>query len=111
MKSSELAAWLSENGVRTVRTEGVSIDGGVRFDFAGGSVASLAPGEIVVVVNNLNALQTRYDVAGLLEDGLPIPPPTAIGEIVEVSWFDGPMQAPVLGVPPWFHTHCRPPGG
>lgn len=35
------------------------------FDFSTGSVASLAPGEYVLLVKNLEAFRTRYDVEGL----------------------------------------------
>ncbi|MEX2186066.1 MAG: lamin tail domain-containing protein [Pirellulales bacterium] len=43
--------------------------GGVAFDFAAGTVATLSPGERVLVVNNFAAFASRYDIAGLLIAG------------------------------------------
>jgi hypothetical protein len=44
---------------------GIRISGGVGFDFTGGSVGSIGPGERVVVVNDLVAFATRYDAAAI----------------------------------------------
>ena len=47
----------------------MSIAGGVRFDFSGGAVERLASGEVLVLVSNLQAFATRYDVARILVAG------------------------------------------
>jgi hypothetical protein len=60
---------LENVGARAVSLEGISIEGAVRFDFSAGDVPSLAPREIVVVVNNLEAFRTRYDAGGILVAG------------------------------------------
>ena len=47
-------------GATTIGLAGLSLMGGVQFDFYGGAVAELAPGENVVVVANLEAFKLRY---------------------------------------------------
>ena len=47
----------------------MSIAGGVRFDFDAGAVERLAPGEVLVLVRNLQAFASRYDVGRMLIAG------------------------------------------
>ena len=50
--------------------QGVRFTGGLRFDFSEGAVPSLQPGEVVLVVEDLEAFSTRYDVGRLLIAGV-----------------------------------------
>ncbi len=52
-------------GDETLSLEGIEFTRGIEFAFDDGSVHSLAPGEIVVVVKNLRAFSSRYDTAGI----------------------------------------------
>ncbi len=60
---------LQNVGARAISLDGVAIDGAVRFDFSTGAVPTLAPGEIVVVVNDILAFADRYDLANILVAG------------------------------------------
>ena len=60
---------LANTGSETVELAGMSIEGGVRFDFSVGAVERLAPGEVVVLVRNLQAFASRYDVGRILIAG------------------------------------------
>ncbi len=51
---------LCNTGAQTVGLAGLTLAQGVRFDFAEGAVATLGPGEHVVVVSHLEAFKTRY---------------------------------------------------
>ncbi|MCH8044628.1 MAG: lamin tail domain-containing protein [Planctomycetes bacterium] len=57
---------LQNIGQRAVDLSGVALKDGVRFQFAGSSITSLAPGAFVLVVRNQAAFESRYEV------GLPI---------------------------------------
>jgi len=48
---------------------GYSIGGAIRFDFSDGAVPELASGEVVVIVGDLEAFASRYDVARILIAG------------------------------------------
>ena len=54
---------------RSIDLDGLRLEGGVSFAFAGSAVSSLAPGEIVVLVENIAAFATRYDVGRILVGG------------------------------------------
>ena len=54
---------------RTIDLSGISIAGGIRFDFSAGAVESLGPGQVVVLVENLAAFATRYNVGNILIAG------------------------------------------
>jgi hypothetical protein len=65
-------------GTRPADLDRVSIEGGIRFAFAGSAVTSLAPGEHAVAVKNLSLFGARYDTgrirvageyAGRLDNG------------------------------------------
>ena len=60
---------LANTGTETVGLAGLSIEGGVRFDFSAGAVERLAPGQVVVLVRNLQAFASRYDVGRILIAG------------------------------------------
>jgi len=48
---------------------GVSIRGGIEFDFPPGQASLLQPGDYIVVVRNLEAFASRYQTAGVLIAG------------------------------------------
>ena len=48
---------------------GARIEGGIRFDFTSGAVTSLGPGEHVVIVEDLEAFASRYDLERILVAG------------------------------------------
>ena len=50
--------------------EGVRFTGGLRFDFSEGAVLSLEPGEVALLVEDIEAFATRYDVGRLLIAGV-----------------------------------------
>jgi hypothetical protein len=50
-------------GNDTVDLDGLVLTGGVAFDFANGSIASLAPGEHALVIRSLSAFTNRYGAA------------------------------------------------
>ncbi len=52
-----------------VSLEGVRILEGVTFEFSSGDVKSLAPGELVLVAKDVEALDALYDLRGLLVAG------------------------------------------
>ncbi|MCH8921714.1 MAG: lamin tail domain-containing protein, partial [Planctomycetes bacterium] len=54
------------DGVERAELDGVRLVNGVDFDFSGGDVTSLDPGEFVLVVRNESAFESRYGL------GLPI---------------------------------------
>ena len=60
---------LVNTGSSALELAGMSIAGGVRFDFSSGAVERLASGEVLVLVRNLQAFATRYDVARILVAG------------------------------------------
>jgi hypothetical protein len=60
---------LGNTGDRTLDLAGISIRGGVQFDFSDGEIDSLAPGEHVVVVNNREAFASLYETDGILVAG------------------------------------------
>ena len=51
---------LKNTGDETLDLSGVSLDGGVAFDFAAGAVRNLGPGRFVLVVKNKQAFLSRY---------------------------------------------------
>ena len=65
---------ITNTGAGTVSLADVRLVDGITFDFAAGSVATLAPGEFVVVVRNEAAFEARYgdgiNVAGEYTGGL-----------------------------------------
>ncbi len=52
-------------GSAPVDLAGVTISGGIEFDFTDGDVATLLPGDFVVVVNNFEGFEAVYDPAGI----------------------------------------------
>jgi hypothetical protein len=60
---------IENTGLESVDLSGYAIAGGVRFEFAAGAVPSLASGEVVVVVRNLAAFASRYDLGAILVAG------------------------------------------
>ena len=48
---------------------GARIEGGIRFDFSAGGATSLQPGERLVIVENLEAFASRYDLERILVAG------------------------------------------
>lgn len=52
-------------GTTTLNLTNYIIDGGIEFDFASGTVPSLAPGDYVVVVNDVAAFSSRYNTSGM----------------------------------------------
>ena len=61
---------LMNYGEAVLDLQGVRFTGGLRFDFSEGAVPSLQPGEVVLVVEDLEAFSTRYDVGRLLIAGV-----------------------------------------
>ena len=60
---------LWNSGKAPLDLSGVRLTGGIRFDFSTGAVTSLAPGEHVVLVEDLEAFAARYDLARILVAG------------------------------------------
>ncbi len=60
---------LKNVGPVPISLEGVRILEGVRFEFSSGDVKSLAPGELVLVVKDIDALGALHDLRGLLVAG------------------------------------------
>jgi hypothetical protein len=60
---------LKNIGEASLDLTNVSFTAGIEFDFAGGDVTELAPGEMVVVVENRVAFGSRYDAEGVLIAG------------------------------------------
>ncbi len=56
---------LQNIGDAAVDLRGVRFDGGIDFEFSGGAVTSLGPGEFVVVVKNRSAFESSYDASGI----------------------------------------------
>ena len=56
-------------GESVLDLRGVRFSGGLRFNFSEGAVLSLQPAEVVLIVEDLEAFATRYDVARLLIAG------------------------------------------
>ena len=61
---------LMNAGEDVLDLQGVRFTGGLRFDFSEGAVVSLQPGEVVLVVEDLEAFATRYDIGRLLIAGV-----------------------------------------
>ncbi|MEE3055159.1 MAG: lamin tail domain-containing protein [Planctomycetota bacterium] len=57
-------------GGNVLDLRGVRFSGGLRFNFSDGAVLSLQPGEVVLIVEDLEAFSTRYDVGRLLIAGV-----------------------------------------
>ena len=57
-------------GENVLDLQGIRFTGGLRFDFSDGEVPALQPGEVVLVVEDLEAFSTRYDVGRLLIAGV-----------------------------------------
>jgi hypothetical protein len=53
----------------TLDLTGASIEGGIRFDFSAGGATSLQPGERLLIVENLEAFASRYDLERILVAG------------------------------------------
>ncbi|MEM7261804.1 MAG: lamin tail domain-containing protein, partial [Planctomycetota bacterium] len=60
---------LANIGAEAISLERVALVNGIRFQFSEGAVRTLEPGEIVLVVRDLDAFSSRYDTAGLLIAG------------------------------------------
>ena len=60
---------LMNTGDRVLDLAGISIRGGVQFDFSGAGIDDLAPGEHVLVVKKLDAFASRYETDGVLVAG------------------------------------------
>jgi hypothetical protein len=56
---------LKNIGTQAFNLSGVKFTRGITFDFTGDSVATLGPGEHVVVVRNRDAFASRYDTNGM----------------------------------------------
>ncbi|MGH9362672.1 MAG: lamin tail domain-containing protein, partial [Thermoanaerobaculia bacterium] len=56
---------LQNLGDRDVDLQGVRLDGGIEFEFAGSAVTSLGPGELVVVVKDRGLFESVYDTGGI----------------------------------------------
>ncbi|MEC7776582.1 MAG: lamin tail domain-containing protein, partial [Planctomycetota bacterium] len=52
-------------GEETISLEGVRFTGGIRFDFSGHPMTRLEPGEVVLIVEDVEAFETRYDTRGM----------------------------------------------
>ncbi len=93
---------LKNIGAEILDLSGVSLQKGVTFDFAGGSITALAPGGFVLVVRNKPAFLTRYGsalsvlIAGEYQGKLANEGETIAlvdrwnGTIVEFTYDDGP---------------------
>ncbi|MEM7235270.1 MAG: hypothetical protein AAF517_24045, partial [Planctomycetota bacterium] len=51
---------LENTGTETIRFDGVRIEGGIDFDFADSAVTELGPGQLLVIVRNLERFRSRY---------------------------------------------------
>ncbi|NQT89338.1 lamin tail domain-containing protein, partial [bacterium] len=60
---------LKNIGAEPVDVTDLRLEGAVDFDFAASAVASLAPGEFLLVVRNEVAFASRYDTSGMLIAG------------------------------------------
>ncbi len=76
---------LKNVGKDSVDLRGVRLGGAIEFDFAGGDVPSLAPGEIAVVVENRVAFASRYDVRGIAIAGEYLGQLSNSGEVIELE--------------------------
>lgn len=56
---------LANTGSEEIELDGYSLGGGIEFDFTGGAIAVLGPGESVLVVENEEAFTWRYGRADL----------------------------------------------
>jgi len=61
---------LTNVGDVSIDLTGVRFVEGIEFDFTDGAVPDLSPGEVVVLVENLEAFASRYDLAGILVAGV-----------------------------------------
>ena len=52
-------------GDRPVDLDGALLYGGVRFAFADGRFMLLEPGDVIVIVKNIEAFETRYDTSAM----------------------------------------------
>jgi hypothetical protein len=82
---------LANVGAASLRLAGARLSGAVRFDFAAGRIAELAPGELAVVVRDLAAFASRYG------PGLPIAGEYAgeLGNAGERVVLHGPLDEPI----------------
>ena len=60
---------LGNTGDRVLDLAGISIRGGVQFDFSDGEIDSIAAGEHIVVVKNREAFASLYETDGILVAG------------------------------------------
>ena len=56
---------LVNTGKETISLEGARFTGGIRFDFSGHPMTLLEPGEVVLIVEDVEAFETRYDTRGM----------------------------------------------
>ncbi|MHB1036931.1 MAG: lamin tail domain-containing protein [Pirellulales bacterium] len=84
---------LLNTGSLTMDLAGVHFASGITFDFTGGSVTSLAPGQYVLVVRNAAAFATGYDTTGLSIAGEYTGSLSNSGELLSL---EGPLDTPVL---------------
>ncbi|MCH2584657.1 MAG: hypothetical protein MK138_07810, partial [Planctomycetes bacterium] len=49
----------------TISLEGVRFTGGIRFDFSSQPMTRMEPGEVVLIVENIDAFEARYDTRGM----------------------------------------------
>jgi hypothetical protein len=73
---------------------GVKLAGAVQFDFTGSGVEALGPGEYAVLVENLEAFETRYDTRGILIAG---EYSGDLGNSSEEVLLEGPVGEPIQG--------------
>ena len=60
---------LQNTGPTTLDLRGVEIGGGIQFEFLGSAIESLAPGEFVVIVSDLEDFEDRYDTSDMMIAG------------------------------------------
>ena len=84
---------LQNTGSAEIDLEGVRLEGGVTFDFTDSAVTRLPPGGVVVLVENLEAFATRYELGDILVAGEYRGRLSDTGERLRLV---GPLGAPLL---------------
>jgi hypothetical protein len=84
---------LQNIGSSTLSLPGFHFTEGIDFTFLPGGVTSLAPGEYVVIVKNLQAFLLRYDAAGVKIAGEYAGGLSNLGETLAL---EGPLNEPIL---------------
>jgi hypothetical protein len=76
-----------------LRLAGAHLTGGIEFTFSRQDTSPLSPGELVLVVKNLNAFSTRYDTRGMRIAGEYL---DNLSNGIELLELDGPLAEPIL---------------